>query len=641
MTSEVPGPDIRSRLEDLTPERRAELLRQLKERGQQTPRRRPPGSPPVLSYEQERLWLLDQLTPGLTAYNASRVLRLVGPLDVSVLQRALDALVDRHEVLRTQIRAVDGEASPSIGPPRPAPLDVAPVTTGTSRTLDDAVELIREFLTRPFDLSGDLLLRGLVVEVGPDDHVLALCVHHIASDGSSRQLLLDELGAYYVGILTGAAEPILDAPALQFSDVAAWQREALSDSRQETAGEFWIDYLRGAPPTIDLPFDRARPAAQAYTGERLTTRVAGPSVEALRALVRQEGSTPFMGMVAVFSGLLARLSGQQDLVLGTPVNGRSVPELDQVMGMLSDTLPLRIDLSGDPSLASLIRGVRTSVGAAFAHQQIPFEKIVELVRPARDPSRPPLVQVLINSVGSRDAEHTTWGGLDVTPLAIDPHTSQVDLSLAIVDSERTGEFELIWEWCTALWDAESIVRMTRQFETLLEGAVHAPDRPLSQLPLVSGADRDELLDFATSTDQPIPATSVPDQVSAQAAERPDTVAVIAHDGSMTYAELDRRSDALAARLGSLGIGRGDRVAVCLDRSTGLIASIVGIMKSGAAYVPIEPSYPADRIAYILVDAGARAVVTSDGIRSGLPRSDAEMLLVDELGPGSDGTEMVA
>ena len=262
MISEDPQPDIRSRLEDLTPERRAELVRQLKERGRATLRRRPPGSPPVLSYEQERLWLLDQLTPGLTAYNASRVLRLVGPLDVAILQRALDAVVARHDVLRTQVRSVDGEASPSIGLPRPVSLELAPIAGGTIRSLDDAVTRIQQFLVQSFDLSSDLLLRGLLVELGPDDHVLALNVHHIASDGASRQLLLDELAAHYVGFATGADEPILEAPRFQFSDVAAWQRSALSDDRLDAAREFWVGYLAGAPPTIDLPFDRPRPPAQ-------------------------------------------------------------------------------------------------------------------------------------------------------------------------------------------------------------------------------------------------------------------------------------------------------------------------------------------------------------------------------------------
>ncbi|HEY4929198.1 MAG TPA: amino acid adenylation domain-containing protein [Acidimicrobiales bacterium] len=629
MSPEVPEPNIRSRLRELTPERRAELVRQLKERGQATPHRRPPGSPPVLSYEQERLWLLDQLTPGLTAYNASRVLRLVGPLDVAVLQRALDAVVARHEVLRTQVRAVEGEAAPSIGPPRPVTLEVVPAPDGSRRTSEDAVDRIREFLVQPFDLANDLLLRAQLVGLGPDEHILALCVHHLASDGGSRQLLLDELGAYYVGFATGAPEPLLEEPALQFSDVAAWQREALSERRLDAAREFWVDYLAGAPPTIDLPFDRARPAAQVYTGERLTTRVGGASVTALRALVRSEGSTPFMGMVAVFSALLSRLSGQHDLVLGTPVNGRTVPELDQVMGMFSDTLPLRIDVTGDPTLTSLIQGVRSSVGSAFAHREVPFEKIVELVRPTRDPSRPPLVQVLINSVGSRDAEDTAWGALDVSPLSIDPHTSQVDLSLAIVDREQSGELELVWEWCTALWDADSIGRMARQFETLLDGAVSAPEQPLSQLPLVGGAERDQLLAFATSTRREVPPTCVPDLVSAQAVARPDAIVVSAHDGTMTFAELDDRSEALAARLGTLGVGAGDRVAVCLDRSTALITAIIGIMKSGAAYVPIEPSYPADRIGYILADAGARAVLTSDAIRADLPVSEIEVLFVED------------
>ncbi|HVA07270.1 MAG TPA: condensation domain-containing protein, partial [Acidimicrobiales bacterium] len=255
MNNEESPRDLSARMRELDPERRAALVRKLKNRRTTGPQRRPLTSPTVLSYEQERLWLLDQLTPGLTAYNASRVLHLEGPVNVNAIQRALNGIVERHEVLRTRVDTVDGAATPSIGPPRPVDLEVVDLETGRPVEMHDAITVVQHFLARPFDLSGDLLLRGLLLRLKTDDHVLALCVHHIASDGTSRQLLLDDLQFLYRGYAEGESEPTLEPPELQFSDVAAWQRDQLSASRMLDHGSFWTEYLAGAPPTIDLPFD--------------------------------------------------------------------------------------------------------------------------------------------------------------------------------------------------------------------------------------------------------------------------------------------------------------------------------------------------------------------------------------------------
>ncbi|MGA2838338.1 MAG: amino acid adenylation domain-containing protein [Acidimicrobiales bacterium] len=624
MTDGVPASDLQTRLRDLDPERRAEIARRLEKRKRAAPRRRPTGSPPVLSYEQERLWLLDQLTPGLAAYNASRVLRIAGPLEVAWLQRALDAVVDRHEVLRTNVRAVEGRPVPSLGPPLPVALEIVDIGPDTG---EDAETAVRRFLAVPFDLADDVLLRALLVRLGPEDHVLALCVHHIASDGTSRQLLLNELGALYEGFVTDSA-PALPPVGLQFSDVAAWQRAVLDGARQDLDHTFWTRYLADAPPTIELPFDRQRPPTQDYGGRRLTTSLPGPVVERLATLARSQGATPFMGMVAAFSLLLSRLSRQDDLVIGTPVNSRSLPELDDVMGMLSDTLPLRVVISPDAGFADLVDSVRESAGSAFAHGDLPFEKIVQLVHPARDPSRPPLVQVLINNVGSGVDQQMRWGGLTVSPVDIDPGTSQADLSLAVVESGDAGNLTLVWEWCTALWDEPSVIRMAGQFETLLDAALAAPDRPCATLPLMDEVERQRLLTVPNATGRPLPDENVPALIARQAALRGATCAVEAPDGSATYRELDDRSNALAQHLRSRGIGRGDRVAVHLDRSVQLLVGLVGIMKAGAAYVPLDPGYPSDRIDYILDDAGVKAVLTSSDLAAGLPPDGPPQVIAD-------------
>ena len=628
MTEGAPAPDLQTRLRDLDPERRAAIASRLERRRHAAPRRRSPDSPTVLSYEQERLWLLDQLTPGIAAYNASRVLRITGPLDVAAVQRALDAVVVRHETLRTSVRSVDGRAIASIAPPRPVALDVVDAPSSPGQAGPDWQTLVRRSLAVPFDLAHDLLLRGLLVRLDAEDHVLALCVHHMASDGASRTLLLHELGVLYEAFATGS-EPALRPVELQFSDVAAWRRDAFDEVRRDPNHEFWTEYLADAPPTIELPFDRQRPVTQAYDGRRLTTTLPGALVRRLTDVSRTAGATPFMGMLAGFSLLLSRLGGQDDLVIGTPVNGRSLPELDGVMGMLSDTLPLRVRVPRDQGFAALVGAVRESASGAFGHGDMPFAKIVELVRPTRDPSRPPLVQVVINDVGSRGDARTSWGDVDVTPVDVDPHTSQMDLSLAILASEG-DDLTLVWEWCTELWDESSIIRMARQFETLLEAAVETPDRPCIALPLVDDAERQRLLTVPNQTGRDLPSESVPQLISWQAERRGATCAVDAPDGQLTYRELDEQSNALAHDLVSRGIGVGDRVAVYLDRSSRLLVGLVGILKAGAAYVPLDPGYPSDRITFILEDAGVKAVLTSPDLARQLPSGGPPLIIGDAV-----------
>ena len=630
MTGEDPRHDLRERLGRLNLDQRAALTRRMQERHRSVPRRRSPDGPAVLSHEQERVWLLDQLTPGLSAYNASRVLLLEGPLDVIGLQHSLTEIVARHEILRTQIHTLDGVPVPSIGPPNSVELEQVEVPIDAMDAMDEAMVVACEFLRQPFDLSEDILLRALLIRVSEAVHLLTLCVHHIASDGVSRQVLLEELRDLYLRSVPDPSVPPLPPlppPDLQFSDVAAWQRDRFDAEAMEAHRVFWTAYLAAAPPTIDLPFDRPRPATQSYAGQRFSSHLPEPVVSALKHLAGKEGATLFVGVLTAFAALLSRLSGQTDLVLGTPVSDRSGPELDRVMGLLTTTVPLRIDCSESPDFVTLLRQVRRTFGEAVNHK-IPFEQIVEMVHPVRDPSRPPLVQVLINSVGERGHSVGTWGPLTVTPVEVDPGTSQLDLSLVLVGN-GTGELELVWEWCTDLWDGPSIEHLAKQFQSLLTAAVATPGLSVSELPLLTDSQQNALVAMGTGPARAVTAVTVSQLISAQAAAQPDAWAVESPGDRCSYSELEQRSDNLARRLAAVGIGKGDRVALCLDRSVGLVVGIVGIMKSGATYIPVDPTSPHDRSAYILGDAGVKVVVTTAALTQGLPTLDAEIILMDD------------
>ena len=379
---------------------------------------------------------------------------------------------------------------------------------------------------------------------------------------------------------------------------------------------------------------------QSYAGARIRKTLPEQLSDQVVRLARSRGVTPFIVLLTGFAGLLSRLAGQDDLVVGTPVNRRSIPELDQVMGMMSDTLPLHLDVSGDPTVDDLLVRVKRAVGLAASNRDVPFDRIVELAHPQRSPSRPPLVQVIINDVGARREAAETWGDLTVSPVEVDPGTSQVDLTLAVVG--RDDGVDLIWEWCTDLWGTAAIERMSQWYTTLLDAAVADPGRRMSTLPLLGDAERSEVLFGRNRTARPVSEVTLHGLVEARAAEDPDVMAVVASDGTrLTYREFDEAADEIAAGLQALGVRPGDRVALCVERTARLLPGIVGILKTGAAYVPIDPTHPSDRISYVLEDAGVDLAVTSSTTLGSLPQGIPHVL-VDGPQPriGQSGPERV-
>ncbi|MBB6348227.1 amino acid adenylation domain-containing protein [Nonomuraea muscovyensis] len=567
--------------------------------------RRPEDAAPVLSPAQEPLWFMEHFTPGTATYTIALAVRLRGPIDHDRLEAALALLPERHESLRHRFPATDdglpavhvvaGTGVP-LGRAQAAPAGLADAEIAALIDAETAI---------PLDLADGPLLRALLVEDGAGEHVLALLVHHIVADGRSAQLLMRDLLALYRG-----EDP--PSPAVLFGDVAAWQRERTFE--RELA--YWKDELAGLP-RAELPADRARPARQSFDDASHVLELAPDLVEAVTALGRAHGATRFMTLLAAFQALLARLSGQDDFAVGAPVDGRTRPELDDVVGMFVNTLVLRARLAGDPTFAELVARTRDVVADALDHQELPFARLVDALGVPRDPSRQPLVDTLFSM---HDLEATD----DAFPLR--PGSARHDLELYVVPSGRDG-LACAFTYKTALFDEATIARIARHLETLLRAAVAEPDLPVSRLPLPGD---DALLASWNDTSADFPATAtLHGLVEEQVARTPDAPAVTFAGASLTYRELDERANQVAHRLLRLGAGPGTLVAVCAERSFELVAGLLGVLKAGAAYVPLDPEYPEERLAFMLADSGAPVVLTQRSLAGRLPAGDARILPLDD------------
>ena len=585
--------------------------------------RRAPGAVVPLSSQQQRLWFLDQLVPGSAFANIDVALRLDFAVDADVLQRALDEVVARHESLRTTIRPVDGSAVQVVAEHLHVPLVVVPLTGSTAEVQAAVTRTVTQEARRPFDLATGPLVRATLLRESSTRSVLVLTVHHIVADGWSMRTFFSELATLYTAFGAGRPSPLPDL-TLQYPDYAVWQRAQLDGSSFDRALGAWRDRLEGAP-VLEPPTDRPRPAMQTFTGATLTfTLPAGP-VDRLRHVAGDAGATPFMGLLTVFAALLARWTGQDDLVVGSYVAGRTRVELEPLIGFFVNTLPLRVRLDGDPTFAQALLAVREVTLDALDHQEVPFEKLVEVLAPPRDLSRNPLCQVAFQLV-------TAPAGTRTGPTA------------RTVEAERgTASFDMVWsatlrddttdgigaqgtvEYDTALLDRETVERLVERFTLLLDRATASPDVALSRIDLTTDAER-TLVGRWNGTDGDVPEDGLAALFARQVAATPTATAVVAPDGTpWTYATLDRRARVVAGRLAAAGVGPGTVVGVLLDRSPELVATAVALQLLGATYLPLDPAYPADRRALMVETAGAALVV-------GGPGTD-----VDVLVGGDDGT----
>ena len=619
--------DLESRLAALPPEARRLLeLRLRRERAEvaDAPVRRGLQRAP-LSFAQRRLWFLDRLEPG-AHYNSPLTLRVHGALDAAALECALAEVVRRHEVLRSVIRAdAGGEAEQVVIPPGDFALPSDDLSTlPAAAREDEARRTVHDEIRRPFDLAAGPLFRARLLRLADDDHVLVLAMHHVVSDGWSLGVLFRELGALYDAFSRGAPPP-LDPLPLQYADYAAWQREHWTEERLAAQLEWWRRALAGAPAVLELPADRSRPTVQSHRGARLRVALPGELAEGVRALARREGATPFMVMLAAFQVLLWRWSGEEDLVVGSPVAGRTRTETEGLIGFFVNTLPLRADLSGDPAFATLLHRVREATLGAYQHQELPFERLVEALHPERSLGHAPVFQHVFALQNATPAE-LRLPGVRMELMATESGTARFDLEWSLWEREEgiTGAIH----YAEDLFDRETVERMAGHYRRLLEAAVARPDARVSTLPLLSDDERARLVAEAAGPDVSPPDLPVHRRFEAQAARTPDAVAVEAEEGALTYAELDRRANRLAHHLRARGVGPEVRVAICVHRGAPMLEAMLAALKAGGGYLPLDPDYPADRIACMLGDSGTRVLVTQSTLLDGLPLEGMEPVVLD-------------
>jgi amino acid adenylation domain-containing protein len=582
-----------------------------------------------LSFPQEQLWFLDQLGPGNPAYNIAATVRFGGALDLIALQQALRALVCRHDILRTTFVAQAGQPAQVIAPT--LPLDVPLMDLRGLPEVEresSARELALAEARKPFDLSRGPLLRTNVLRLGDDEHLLLVTIHHIAADGWSMRVLVRELVEAYEAFTTGREVWLPELPA-QYADHAVWQRQALQG---EVLGEqltYWRERLAGAPPALALPTDRSRPTAQAYRGARHPFRLPAGLAEAVRALGRQHGCTPFMVLLAAFQALLGRYSSQDDFCVGSPTAGRDRPEVRGLIGCFVNTLVLRADLAGDPSFAEMLGRVRETCLGAYAQYDLPFERLVEELRPQRDLSRSPVFQVLFSFDHEPDAG-LGLPGLTLEFSEVDTGTAKFDLSLYIRDGAAGLGGYL--EYDTDLFESETAARMVGHWQTLLHAAVTDSGLRLSELPLLTEAERLLLLEW-NHTHAPLPPQlCLHHLIEAQVERTPDAIALVHGDEALTYRELNCRANRLAHHLRAQGVGPDQLVGVCTERSAEMVVALLGILKAGGAYLPLDPSHPAERVALILDDARVGVTVTQRHFADRLSSAGARTVCVDADAP---------
>ncbi|NBF06090.1 amino acid adenylation domain-containing protein [Pseudomonas sp. Fl5BN2] len=594
----------------------------------------PAGQPLPLSFAQQRLWFLAQMEGANTAYNIPIGLRLRGQLDGDALLQALERIVARHETLRSRFAQYADEAEVVIAPVE-AGLDLRVENLRGHPQAKQALQaLVQGEASAPFDLQRGPLIRGRLIRLADDHHVLLLTLHHIVSDGWSMGVLTRELVALYHAFSRGLPDP-LPPLAVQYSDFAHWQRRWLSGAVLEQQAQYWRQALDGAPPLLMLPTDRPRPAQQDYAGSSVEVRLDSQLTAGLRALSQRHGTTLYMTLLGAWGLLLGRLSGQAEVVIGTPVANRMRAEVEGLIGLFVNTLALRLDLGAAPRVETLLAQVKARTLEAQAHQHLPFEQVVEILRPLRSLSHSPLFQTLL-TWQSGDGPELVLGDLRLEGIHEASHFAKFDLSLSLGEVQDRIEGSL--EFATALFDEATVQRYAGYLQRLLQAMVADDQALLEQLPLLDSAEREQLLEGfnATTRDYALEQT-LHGLFEAQVLRSPEALALQAGEQQLSYRELNQQANQLAGHLRQLGVGPDSRVAICVERGLPMVLGLLAILKAGGAYVPIDPAYPRERIAYMLQDSAPLAVLVQGASREllgslALPLVDLEQPLWNHQPP---------
>jgi amino acid adenylation domain-containing protein/FkbM family methyltransferase len=579
-----------------------------------------------LSFAQQRLWFLDQLAPNSPFYNCPGAMRLEGRLDLEVLERVINEIVRRHEVLRTRFEVVDGDPVQVVDAWEYWRLEVEDLRSlPLEEREEEARRRAREEAGRSFDLSKGPLLRVKALKLEEEEHVLVYTMHHIVSDGWSMEILKKEVGALYQAYSAGETSPLEDLE-IQYADYAVWQREWLKGEALEAELEYWRKQLQGMED-LRLPTDHPRPAAQSHRGASHRFAVEGELVEKLRELGQRENVTMFMTLLTTFKILLGRYSGQQNVAVGTVIANRNRLETESLIGFFVNQLVLRSDLRREQSFLGLLRGVRQTVLESYAHQDLPFEQVVEEVGPKRDIGRSPLCQVMF-ALQNTPQKSSELPGLSLSGFGVEAEIAKYDLTVTMEETSE-GLFG-VWGYCRDLFEEETIQRMVGHFKVLLRSVVRNPIGRLSELEALTDTEREQILVDWNQTQRDYPREQCVHQlIEAQANLTPDAVAVVYEGHELSYGELNRRANLLAEYLRGLGVGPEVLVSLCLERSLEMVVGVLGVLKAGGAYVPLDPSYPVERLAYMVEDSLAPVLLTEGRIAGRLPAGWTQIVLIDE------------
>ncbi|HUF60898.1 MAG TPA: amino acid adenylation domain-containing protein, partial [Verrucomicrobiales bacterium] len=598
----------------------------------------PRDAPLPLSYSQERVWLLERWDPGNRAYQVQAILGIQGTLNLSSLEQALGALVQRHEILRTTFPDSSQGPVQSIHPPFSVRLEVEDLSSLPEPERAVAVnDIVRTVCQEPFDLDRLPLIRWKLLRIAPEDHRLIQVEHHLIHDGWSFNLLLRELVELYRAFDTGT--PLrLSPPSLQFADFACWQRRYVESGVGEQQAAFWRRTLAGCPAELDLPFDRPRPSRQSYRGAAPTIELSGTLMQGLAALSRREGVTLFDTMLAAFAALLHRLTGQDDLCIGSGVANRRWKPVEEIAGMIVNNVVLRMSFNEDDGFRDVLRRAQHQKTEAYAHQDAPFEQIVRALNPDRDPSRHPLFQVMFSFHDSPLGNLRLPGLVFQEPRVLSNDSAKFDLNVVVIprhggqDSSEVSSGTVVWEYNSDLFDPETIERMLTAYRLILEAVLTDPSQSIAGLPLLTEAQRKQILAEWNDTTTPYPRDStIHELFEEQAAAQHDALALTCGQDQLSYGELNARANQLARHLQKLGAGPETVVALCLERSLDLVVALLGILKAGGAYLPLDPGYPTRRLEFMQRDAGASLLLTHSRLLDRLPTPyPAPVLCLDAL-----------